>query len=439
MNSKELREKRAQLGVEIKRLAKLINDEGRAFTAEEQEAWDRINAEYDAIEAQLAIAVRAEKINSDLAARNTVVPGQDDFDGEQENRDAAGGQGNRPGLPTAEDRDAATVAWFRHQAGVDLSEEDERAAQLCGVNPAARNLRIPLLHTREARALSAELGATGANLVPPGFIVNLERALLWFGGMRQVSEILRTDTGNDLAWPTSDDTSNTGEQIGENTDSTETNIAVGQTILKAYKYSSKLVKVPVELLQDSAVDIPSLLGSMLGERLGRITNTKFTTGTGAGPEGITIGATTGVTTASSTAIAADELFDLIGSIDPAYLFAGVGFMMHQNIITAIRKLKDGMGQYLWQPGLTDGTPQSLLSYPLTLNQDMSSTITSTDIVILFGQLDKYKIRDVAEIRLKRLVERFADTDQEGFIALSRNDGRLLDAGTNPVKTMVMKT
>ncbi len=439
MTSKELREKRAPLAVEIKRLADLVNNENRDFTAEEKEKWEDVNERYNDLTRRIELAERAEKVEADQAeppaGNRSALPGQEDFNGEQENRNAADGAGGRSGQPAPEDRDLAITAWFRAQSGVDLDESHEQAAQICGVRPHARDLSLDLLSTREVRALSAELGSTGANLIPQGFVATLERALLTFGGMRQVAEVMRTTEGNDIHWPTSDDTSNSGVQIGENTAVSEQNIAVGQVIFKAYKFSSNLIKVPFELIEDSAIDLPSLLGSMLGERLGRIGNTKQTTGTGAGPEGITVGAATGVTTASATAIAADEVIELIHSVDPAYRM-GAGFMMHDNILLELRKLKDGEGNYLWQPGFQADVADRLLGYPITINQDMASAVTTTLKTIVYGQLTKYKIRDVGSIRLRRLVERYADSDQEGFVAFTRMDGRLVDAGTNPVKMLV---
>jgi HK97 family phage major capsid protein len=179
-----------------------------------------------------------------------------------------------------------------------------------------------------------------------------------------------------------------------------------------------------------------MLGAMLGERLGRITNTKYTTGSGAStPRGIVTAASSGVTAASGTQIAADELIGLVHSIDPAYR-NGAGFMMHDNIVLHLRKLKDGNGEYMWQSGLRDGAPDRLLGYGITINQDMQSSVATGTKTVLFGQLSKYKIRRVNGMRLYRLQERYRDTDQDGFIAFIREDGNLLNAGTAPVKYLV---
>ncbi|MFQ5439685.1 MAG: phage major capsid protein, partial [Paracoccaceae bacterium] len=256
MNSKELREKRAPLAVEIKRLADLVNDENRDFTAEEKEKWETVNQEYNDLTRQIELAERAEAVAADQVtpvAPPPAIPGRDDMSGRQVDDD-----GDNQ-APTEEDRSLALQAWCRSQSGISLDERHERAAQVCGVNPLARHLDISLHNMSEVRALSAEVGASGSYTVPEGFVNSLELALLQFGGMRAVADIMRTSEGNDIPWPTSDDTGNTGAQIGENTAVTEQDVAFKQTLFKAYKYTSKLVKVPVELLEDSAFDIASLL------------------------------------------------------------------------------------------------------------------------------------------------------------------------------------
>src|SRR5207253_892617 len=109
----------------------------------------------------------------------------------------------------------------------------------------------------------------------------------------------------------------------------------------------------------SAFNLTEWLGEALGIRLGRMKADKFTTGTGAGePTGIVTSATSGVTTASSTAIAADEIYDLKHSVDPAYRVEA-GFMFHDLILKAIKKLKDGFGRYLFQVSLAGGAPDTL--------------------------------------------------------------------------------
>ena len=131
---------------------------------------------------------------------------------------------------------------------------------------------------------------------------DLEKALKDYNGPRQVADVMRTTDGATMPWPTVNDTSNVGELLGENTGVAEADPTYGVVNFGAYKYSSKMVQVPSELLEDSAFDLGRELFELLGERLGRIQATHFTTGTGVSqPQGVVTGATLGKTAASATA------------------------------------------------------------------------------------------------------------------------------------------
>lgn len=455
MTLKQLLEKRAELAARIKALADKVNAEERDFNTEERAEWEAVNKEYNDLLPQIEIAQRAELVadqQRELAGDRRI--GRDDVDGRDNNQ---GGSDGVEEAPSEEVRALALQAWCRWQLGHDITDQQRGACRRVRLNPAQRHLIIPTLSTMDLRALQQRFRSThpsrqqdllyeeraltignptaGGYIIPPATLIRmLEVNMLAFGGMRQVAETITTSSGERMVWPTADDTTNTGAQLGESTSiGASTDPSFGQVAWDAYKFSSKPVLVPFELLEDSAFDLVSLLGAMLGERLGRITNTKFTTGTGAAtPKGLVTAATLGVTAASQTAIAADELFNLVHSINPAYRM-GAGWMMHDNVILHLRKLKDGNGQYLWQSGMNSGAPDRLIDYPVAINQDMASSVATTAKTALFGQLSKYKIRRVNQIRLYRLEERYRDTDQDGFVAFVREDGNLLDAGTAPVK------
>jgi len=452
LKSKRLREERAPLATQITKLAdKMALDltEGRGEAAEDTENYEKLNAQYDALSRSIEVSERSEKLSIDQDSheersqssenRNKLPPGRQDFKGIQHNDDGESEQ--RAKEPTEEDRAVALQAWLLSGAGKELDQRHMQACTKTGVRPHAQNYDFNLRRDvgkmrSEFRDQSAISGPAGQYTVAGGFIASLERAMLAFGGMRAVADVMRTTSGNNMPWPTTNDTSNEGAIIAENTAAGEQDITFGQVIFYAHKYTSKLIQVPVELLEDSAFDLASVIGSMLGERLSRITNRHFTVGTGAGqPEGIVPGSTLGVTAAAATAIAADEIMDLIHSVDPSYR-QGAGFMFHDNILLHLRKLKDGNGQYLWSSGLNSGMPDRLAGYPITPNQHMQSSVATGTKTMIFGQLSKYKIRDVAGVRLVRLNERFADSDQVGFLAFSRHDGHLLDAGVAPVKHLI---
>ena len=289
-------------------------------------------------------------------------------------------------------------------------------------------------------ALKTTSGPSGGYLRPETFTDALETAMLWYGGMLNVAEIIRTPTASPFPWPTANDTTNTGRQLGESKAADNfTDPAFGQNWMYSYKFTSDPILASFEILRDTPFNLASLLGGMLGERLGRIQNTKFTTGTGAAtPYGIVPSSPVGKTTASATAIIADELLDLQHSVDKAYRDQpGVGWMFHDSVALALRKLKDSSGAYyLWQDGLRGGEPNMLLQKPVTINNDMASAIAASNVTALFGLFTKYKIRQVNQVRIVRLTERYRiENDSDAFVAYIEADGRLLDAGGHPVKSL----
>lgn len=269
----------------------------------------------------------------------------------------------------------------------------------------------------------------GGYLIPEGFKAELMRAMKAFGGVRENARVIETDMGNSLDIPTVDDTSNTGRLLGINTGVTTTDIAFGQKTLDAYKYSSDLVLVPVELMEDSAFDMNGMVTSILAERLGRITETHYTTGDGSSkPNGVVTASAQGKegTTGQTTSVIANDLVDLFHSLDPAYR-ANAKFMMNDATVAAIRKLKTGVTNdetFLWQPGLRAGQPDTLLGREVIVNQHMASMAASAK-AILFGNFQNYWIRDVRGIRFVRLDERYADADQVGFVVFLRTDADLV--------------
>lgn len=443
---KELLEERGEISREIKALAATIGDERAEFDENDQAKWDKLNSRFDSIDAEVR---RLDQIaRADDVARRSATPANGPRPTTVDNgSDVAETRGASDGREVT-DRDQALAfqAWARVNAGLEVREDHRAALDLCGVRDGSRDFEFRLgadanRSRVEKRAQSSILGSAGGYLVPEGFIPRVEVALAAFGGVRRNAEVIRTSSGNDLPWPTCDDTSNTGELVGENTAVTEQDVTIGIKVLRAYKFSSKMIRFPVELLEDSEIDLVGFLADRLGERIGRITNTEFTNGSGASrPEGIVTAAPTGVTAAGATTFTSGELIDLIHSVDPAYrqFGANVGWMMSDGVLSMVRQLTDGDGRYLWSPDVAGMSPDGgrLLGYPIHVNQDMVAVPASTEKSVLFGDFAAYKVREVRGIRFRRLVERYADLDQEAVLGFLRTDGMLLDAGTGPIKALL---
>jgi HK97 family phage major capsid protein len=294
-------------------------------------------------------------------------------------------------------------------------------------------------------------GATAGFFVPVGFFHDVEDALKYYGPMLNGGEgmpfLLDTDTGQPLPYPAADDTLQVGEQILENAPVTTQDVNLQMVMFGAFKYSTKIVKVSVELLQDSAFDIESFLATEFGRRLGRIVNTKATIGAGSSePTGIVTAITAGgnlVTAVGSytndgvgglNTIGSDDLVTLEHAVDPVYRPRG-RYMMHDSTLKALKKVKDKYGRpLLWQEGTREGEPATVNGYPYCINNDMDQlqTVSSSPAVtrrtLVFGDLSKHVIRRVKQLSVLRLTERFAEYGQVGFLGFGRYDSNSLDIG-----------
>lgn len=280
--------------------------------------------------------------------------------------------------------------------------------------------------------MSTTTGSQGGYTVQSEVATMLVDALKAFGGVREVATVINTEMGNPLSFPTSDGTAETGELIAENTTATAADPSFGTVAVNAYKFSSKVVAVPFELLQDSQIDVEAFVNTRLVQRIGRATNAYFTTGTAsAQPGGVVTGATSGKvgTTGQTLTVISDDLIDLVHSVDPAYRAGVVGFMMNDASLKIIRKLKDTAGRPIFIPGydgLGGPMPDSLLGYRVTINQDMA-VMAANAKSILFGDFSKYIVRDVMGATLFRFDDSaYVKLGQIGFLMWARSGGNLLD-------------
>lgn len=290
-------------------------------------------------------------------------------------------------------------------------------------------------------AMSTGTGSEGGYTVETSVAAELIKAMKAYGGMRAVATSFGTSHGNPMNWPTMDDTGNVGELVAENAAASSQDASFGTVGLNVYKFSSKVVTVPIELLQDAQVDIEATVIALLAERLARIQNTYFTTGTGtAQPRGIVTAAAAGkvLSTGNTTSFGYDDLVDLEHSIDPAYRnLPGVGFMMNDAALKVARKIKDSQGRPIFVPGYEQGTPggapSTLLGRPVTVNQDVAAPAANAKSV-LFGVLSNYRIRDVMAATVFRFTDSaYTKNGQVGFLAWQRAGGNLLDVSGATVK------
>jgi len=302
------------------------------------------------------------------------------------------------------------------------------------------------------QAISYTAGAAGGYLVAPGFSNEVDVATKWFCRMMDgnVCRILETATGGILPYPTSNDTAHVAAVLAENTQETEDPLTMGLKNLGAFKYSSRLIRVSLELLQDSAFDIEDFVKRQFAERFGRAYEAVFTNGDGNNkPTGFIkeieeSGATTLVAAGANpnsgiagdtgaNSIGTQDLVALEHSIDPSYR-QGAKWMLNDDTVRELKSLLDKFGKPIWLPGLAVNAPDSILGYPYVINQAMDK-IGAGKKTVAFGDWQKFVIRKVRELAVVRLTERFADYGQVAFIGFSRVDSRLIDAGVHPLNYM----
>ena len=289
--------------------------------------------------------------------------------------------------------------------------------------------------------MSTNVPAEGGYTVPVYVADRWIDALKSFGGMRRMSTILATDYGNEINYPTSDGTSEMGEILAENAQAGSQDPSFGMVALNTFKYSSKIVAVPIELLQDAAFNMEAFVDERLIMRLGRVTNKHFTVGTGnKEPMGIVTAAQKGKD-ATAAELSYDDLIDLQHSVDYAYReSAQCAFMMHDLTVAAVRKIKDNYGRPIFVPGYqyegTNTMVNTLLGVPVVTNDNMDPIGPGVKS-ILFGDFSRYIIRDVRNMTMLRMTDSFFSTKgQVGFLIMSRHGGNYVDAG-GAVKYLAM--
>ncbi len=415
MSLTALQEQRGRLVTQAREALDEINnntDESRA--AELEARHDAIMAEFDGVEAKIAREERQAAIEARAEeARAASRP------------DMGGGEARGAAEPEKISYRDAFIALAR--VGFDPQEltAEQRAALKAGVT--------------EFRAQSTSVGA-GGYTVPTDLAAVVDKTLKMWGPMydEAICTVLNTSGGNNLDFPKTDDTAVAAAQHTEATAMTDdggVDATFAKMTLGAFAYDTEWVQVSMEIMQDSAINIEQFIGELLGERLARRVNTELTTGDGTGdPLGIVAASTLGKTSASQTAFTADEIVDLLHSVDPAYRASPKArWQFNDTTLASIRKLKDGNGQYIWTMGdIRIGEPGRLLGYNYSVNQACATAATGTKPII-FGDHSKYYVRKVGSPTIG--VRREYYWPNIGLAGIVRLDGDLIQTGA--VKHMIM--
>jgi len=422
---KELREQAAKTLTDARSMLDDISDKStKEQRAEAEQSVDRALSEVTDIEA------RADRQGKLEAAEKRAEEARD-----AEDRSAR--EANRPGCKPGE----------AHQGG----EMDYRTAfheylraqgQKGDMPTEARAVLERGFRTVEHRAQTTTDSA-GGYTIPTELANIMVKSMLAWGPMYDpgVTTEIVTSGGGAITMPTVNDTTTAVVKHVEGTTLTDdagSDVTFGEKTLNAYPFNTEWLRVSKELADDSVFAMETILGNLLGERLGRRANLELTTGDGTDdPNGIVTASAEGKVAAATNAITADEIIDLLHSVDPAYRMGPMTrFMFNDATLSAIRKLKDGDGNYLWQMGnIQAGIPGSLLGYNYSINQAVAGLGDGVSSkVMVFGDFSKYYVRKVGS----PLIGAIQDKDfwpGFGIAGYIRFDGELADVAA--VKHMAL--
>ena len=389
MKNIELRGQRAELIKGAMALVDNAQKEGRSLHAEEQQKFDAMESDARSMMTKIETLERAAEMKKELAAN-------------------------------AEAREASPKQSRTAVFGKYLKRG------LAGLNA-------------EERAQLTTTGAAGGFLVPEGFSGVLDVATEFTGQVERVAKKLDTASGNPLDYPTINDTGNDAAIKGEGVATTATDMTFGNVTFNSYNYTS-LVRVSKQLIDDAGFNLDSFLVEALGERVARATNIDFTSGNGTDkPKGIVDESLQGAEVATSGALVANDVLNLIHSIDPSYRNkSSFGLMCSGTIMALLQKLGVGSSNDfpIFIPSMTAGEPDKLFGYNVYYNNDMDSDLAAAEKVLIAADFDKYVVRRAGGINLIRLDERYMDEMEVGFLVSARRDGHAVD--TRAIKHLVGK-
>ncbi|WP_052707457.1 phage major capsid protein [Streptomyces rubellomurinus] len=392
---KRLQERRANIWEQAKALLDTAETEQRDLTGEEEQTYQRLNADLDRIDERVQDMRAAEQRTADAEAAFADLL-------------------SRPaerGTPQIQGEAEQVRSWLTGQSGT-------RAFEIRPDGPMPMDLRT----------LSKLTAAAGANTVPISFYNRLVAHMIEVSGVLAAGPtVLTTSTGEQIQVPKTTAHSANASIVAEAGNLPANDPTFGQVPLDAYKYGL-LLQVSHELANDTAVDLVGYLATQAGRAIGNGFGAQLVTGTGSSqPNGVLTAASLGKTGATGVAGApnADDLIDLFYSVIAPYrASASCGWMMRDTTVAAVRKLKDTTGAYLWTPGLS-GAPDTILGKPLYTDPNMPATAVTAKS-ILFGDFSTYFVRQVAAVRFERSDDYAFNSDLITYRAILRGDGDQVD-------------
>lgn len=402
MKLHELKQKRNTIATEMRAIHEKVGE--GMMTEEQRTEWNKANTELEKLDEQIKREEQLRSLDQEFVDDN-----------EQEQRNTPE---NDPEAAKVERRNLAFDRFVRSGFG-ELSAEEKQAL-------------------KELRAQGTSPDEKGGYTVPTQMLNKIIDQMKAYGGIASVAQILPTSNGQDITWSTSDGTEEEGELLGENTAASEQDVEFGTAILGAKKLSSKIIRVSNELLQDSGVSIEAYLGSRIAQRIGRGEAKYLVKGTGAGtplqPKGLDASVTG--TVEASAAFGWKDINALAHKLDPAYR-NGPKFRLafNDDTLKNLKEMEDAQKRPLWLPSIAGVAPSTILGMQYVVDQAIDKMEAGKKFIFC-GDFDRFIVRRVTYMTLKRLVERYAEFDQTAFLAFHRFDCVLED--TSAIKALVGK-
>ncbi|MDX1538833.1 phage major capsid protein [Arsukibacterium sp.] len=389
----ELQQKRNAIAMSMRQLNEKIGD--KSWSPEQRSEWDQHKANYDEVDQQIS---REEHLQG-LESRH--------FDEDHEQRGQAGKDQDNKGEPGSEYRSAFEK--FMRNGHQELTPEERSIF-------------------KEYRAQSSTVAGKGGETIPTefrGLIVDKMKA---YGGIANICQLLETDKGNPMEWVITDGTNDLGDLVGESEEAAEGDVTFSMDSLGAKKLSSKIIRVPNELLQDNSVNMEAYLAQRIASRIGRKEAQLIVQGTGAGTpqqnKGLVVSTTLSQVAAAVAAISAQDFLNLKHKVDPAYR-TSARFAFNDTTLLLLKSLKDSQGRPLWLPSIAGVAPSTIDGDQYTIDQAIAN-VGASGVSAFYGDFSKFVLRRIRYMTLKRLVERYAEFDQTAFLAFHRFDTVLED-------------
>lgn len=456
---KELNDQRVAKIAEARKMLVDENGATRALSDEDKDKWDRMMADVDDLKSRMDRMSRQDELDEEEAARGdeevVIDPAVEDEDEREDNEEdeqarssvvrLADGRMARV-LRPGEGRVSRSAPGARRGYQNPFESPEERRTRVRRSSNEYRaafaNYAVSGSFGRHARAVNADVDVQGGYMVmPQQFVWSIIKFVDDEVFLRKLATKFQVLNAQSLGAPSFDtdisDSDWTSELATGNEDSSTAfgkRELVPHPLAKRLKVSNKLLRLAAATGVTSADGssfaggVEGFLRSRLGYKFGVTQEKAGMTGNGSQKWlGLFTASTRGISTArdvqtgSTTSITADQLIAAKYSLKPQYQKRSQ-WIFHRDAVKIIRQLKDGMGQYLWQPGLVAAQPDTLLELPVNQSEYAPNTFTTGQYVGILGDFSFYWIADSENMTIQRLVELYAETNQVGFIARQESDG-----------------